>query len=232
MQPLLQKLDTVAAETGEGTKQTAGGKSGGDEFQRLKSQIAASIKEIRSNLRKRDDLLQQGATGTKQTVQMSHTIRAGLKSVREDANKLMALQRKEATRSKKAAAVEKAENRQEVVELVFKHIEECELQEKKRYAGKASEIRIDLFSGMGGGIFGGATTSSTMSGAASSSTGARLRPRSAKLSYGALTSRSACSTCASHAGGTELPDIETQEGLLQLQRKNEEIDEQVRITPC
>ena len=34
-----------------------------------------------------------------------------------------------------------------MVELVFKHIEECEALEKKRYAGKNTEARVELFSG-------------------------------------------------------------------------------------
>ena len=47
----------------------------------------------------------------------------------------MALQRKEAAKTRGGKEkMEQAENRQEVVELVFKHIEECELQEKKRCA--------------------------------------------------------------------------------------------------
>jgi len=203
MQTLLSKLDTVVAETGEGQKANTGsGKGGGDEFKRLKGQIALNIKEIRTNLKQRDELLQKGATGTKATVQMSHSIRSQLKLAREDANRLQALQRKEASKAKsKAPAVEQAENRQEVVELVFKHIEECELQEKKRYAGKNAEIRVELFSGGGRGALGTACTTSTTHGGPSSSS----------------------------SSGTELPDIETQQGLQQLQRKNELIDEQLDV---
>ena len=135
MQSLIQKLDAVAAETGEGAKGSTSKGKGGDDFKRIKAQIAQNIREIRTNLKSRDDLLNKGASGTKATVQMSHSIRSQLKLVREEANKLQAMQRKEAAKAKsKAPAVEQAENRQEVVELVFKHIEECELQEKKRCA--------------------------------------------------------------------------------------------------
>ena len=45
------------------------------------------------------------------------------------------------------------EERQEVVELVFKHIEECEALEKKRYAGKNTEARVELFAGGRAGGF-------------------------------------------------------------------------------
>ena len=134
MQALIATVERVAAETGEGGQQKTTTR-GGDEFKRLKSQLAANIKEIRGNLKQRDELLAKGASGTKATVQMSHSIRQQLKLAREDANRLMTLQRKEAAKTRgKAPAVEQAENRQEVVELVFKHIEECELQEKKRFA--------------------------------------------------------------------------------------------------
>ena len=132
MQLLVSRLETIQQETGEGQKAQAAVK-GGDEFLRLKKQIAANVKEIRAKLAERDDLLSKGASGTKATVQTSHVIRQQLKQAREDANKLMALQRKEAAKTRgKEKAVEQAENRQEVVELCFKHIEECELQEKKR----------------------------------------------------------------------------------------------------
>jgi len=190
----------VAAETGEGAKGSTSKGKGGDDFKRIKAQIAQNIREIRTNLKSRDDLLNKGASGTKATVQMSHSIRSQLKLVREEANKLQAMQRKEAAKAKsKAPAVEQAENRQEVVELVFKHIEECELQEKKRYAAKNSEVRVELFSGGARGVLGTTCTTSSTAGSISS------------------------------AGGTELPDIETQQGLMQLQRKNEQIDEQLDV---
>jgi len=190
----------VAAETGEGAKGSTSKGKGGDDFKRIKAQIAQNIREIRTNLKSRDDLLNKGASGTKATVQMSHSIRSQLKLVREEANKLQAMQRKEAAKAKsKAPAVEQAENRQEVVELVFKHIEECELQEKKRYAAKNSEVRVELFSGGARGVLGTTCTTSSTAGSSSS------------------------------AGGTELPDIETQQGLMQLQRKNEQIDEQLDV---
>lgn len=80
------------------------------------------------------------------------------------------------------------EERQEVVELVFKHIEECEGLEKKRYAGKNTEARVELFSG---GKAGGSSMGSV----------SRV------------------------AGGTELPDIETQDGLKMLAAKDKQIDE-------
>ena len=78
-----------------------------------------------------------------------------------------------------------------MVELVFKHIEECEAIEKRRYNGKQTEARVELFSG-------------GTSGAGSSSTS---------------------STVSRVPVGTELPDIETQDGLKMLAAKDKVIDE-------
>ena len=210
MQTLIATLDTIQHETGEGQKAAPTGK-GGDEFVRLKKQIAANVKTVREKLHEREELLNRGASGTKATVQASHQIRGLLKQAREDANRLMAIQRKEAAKTRgKEKAVEQAENRQEVVELVFKHIEECELQEKKRYTSKNSEARVELFAGSGRGVaLGSASTypSATGSGGAGPSGG------------------------GGGGGGSSLPEIdsETQEGLQLLERKNHAIDEQLEV---
>ena len=96
----MDKLNTVAVETGEGQAKAAAAAKGGDEFKRLKTQIAQNVKDIRQNLQQRDELLQKGGMGTKATVQIAHSIRTQLKQARDDANKLMALQRKEAAKAK------------------------------------------------------------------------------------------------------------------------------------
>lgn len=188
MQQLTAKLNALAQETGEGGTKKVTGK-GGDEFSGLKGQVAQEVRDIRAALKERDELLQKGASGTKQTVQMSHQIRTQIKTAKEDAKKLLQLQQKEAAKKdKKGANATQVEERQEVVELVFKHIEECEGLEKKRYAGKNTEARVELFSG---GKAGGSSMGSV----------SRV------------------------AGGTELPDIETQDGLKMLAAKDKQIDE-------
>lgn len=173
MNILLTKLDSIASETGEGTQQNKS-KAAGDEFKRLKAHITSDVKEIRELLKERDVLLERPNTaGTKATVQLSHKIRMQLKGVREDANKLRELQRKEVSKAKgKAAAIQQAEQRQDLVELVFKHVEDCENlvrslllfsglylhppfysytassnQERRRFGTKNSEARTELFSG-------------------------------------------------------------------------------------
>ena len=42
------------------------------------------------------------------------------------------------------------EERAEMVDLIFKHVEECEALEKRRCAAKQSENRLNLFGGGGG----------------------------------------------------------------------------------
>ena len=204
MQMLMTKLEEISAETGDGQK--ASPKESGDEFVRIKKQVANNIRDVRTKLTAREELLSKGAAGSKATVQASHQIRQQLKQSREDANKLLALQRKEASKTKgKEKAVEQAENRQEVVELIFKNIEECELQEKKRYTSKNSEARVELFAagGRGGGSRGPTSTGPAASGGAG----------------------------PSGAGSTSLPDIdaETQEGLQLLKKKDQAIDDQLEM---
>ena len=196
MQGLTSKLNALAQETGDGAAVKKGAGKGGDEFSGLKTQLAREVREIRSALKERDELLQKGASGTKQTVQMSHQIRTQIKGVKDDAQKLLALQKKEAVkRDKKGTNATQVEERQEVVELVFKHIEECEAIEKKRYNGKSTEARVELFStsGFGSPSRGGGSTSTA--------------------------------TVSRVPGGTELPDIETQDGLKMLAAKDKVIDE-------
>ena len=190
MQGLTIKLHALAQETGEGVTSKKSAGKGGDEFLGLKTQVAREVREIRSALKERDELLQKGASGTKQTVQMSHQIRTQIKGAKEDAQRLLALQKKEAAKKdKKGTNATQVEERQEVVELVFKHIEECEAIEKKRYSGKQTEARVELFTGGRGG------------GSSSSAPVSRV------------------------PGGTELPDIETQDGLKMLAAKDKVIDE-------
>jgi len=193
MQAIMLKLETIQSETGDGPTSTARAK-GGDEFKRLKANIAQSVREIRLQLRERDELMQKGPVGTKQTVQMSHGIRQQIKLVREDANRLHDLQRKEAARLKGKPAAEQVQERQEVVDLIFKHIEEVEALDKRRYAAKHTEARIELFSGKSGTV----------------------------VNHSAIAPVNRVPF-----GETELPDIETQEGLQQLQQKDQRIDEEL-----
>ena len=206
MQALVSMLEQIAQETGDGEQVATSGGKASDEFLRIKSKISAALKSVRQKLKEREEMLSRGAAGTKVTVQTSHQIRQLLREAREDAHKLVALQRKEAARSKGKEKIERAEERQETVELVFKHIDECELQERKRHASNNSEARVDLFSG-GSKVALGSSTYPSCSGGGSGSGG------------------------PGGGGGTDLPDIDgqTQEGLTMLQRKDETIDQQLDV---
>ena len=135
MHQLMSKIEKLQEETGDGPQPGRGGLRGGDEFKRLKAHIAQDIREIRLQLKQRDALMQKGASGTKQTAQLSHSIREQLKAARDDANRLKDLHRKG-----KGGAGER-EERGEVVELVFKHIDEVEALDKRRHTSKASASR-------------------------------------------------------------------------------------------
>ena len=140
MNQLRQRLEVISTETGDGPSNNAKSKSK-DEFKNLKQTIAANVRDVRQALKERDALLQKGASGTKETVQKSYKIREQIKQAKEDAQNLANLQRKEAG-TKKGTDAEQVEQRLEVVQLVWKHIEECEALEKRRYQGKNSEARV------------------------------------------------------------------------------------------
>jgi len=191
----MSRLDSLIEETGDGTGQSSQTPTkGGDEFERLKKQIAKNLRDVRGQMKERDELIQRGATGTKTAVQLSNRIRQQISLAREDANKLHALQCKEAAKKGKAST-QQVQEREEKVHLIFQHVEECEALDKRQYASKRTEARIELFS-----------VSSGSSRAGSSAMGPVSRVP---------------------VSGTELPDIETQDGLRQLQVKDQRIDEEL-----
>jgi len=170
-----------------------------DEFQRTKKNCARLVSEIRKTISERDELLtKQHGSGTRQTIEMSAKVRSSIKKLKDQAEFLTNMQRQEAARASKPTSMlnrkggisaEEVEHRGEVVDLVFKHIEEVELLEKRRLHGNApvAEDRI--------GLLGAAGRSSY------------AVPRSAQE--------------------TDLGDIDedTKSGLAMLQRKDEELDE-------
>ena len=109
--------------------------------------IAKDVRALRNALKERDELLAKGAGHSKHTVQISHSIRYQLNTLREDATKLQALHKKEVSRLKKKGHDEAAAERAKAVDLVFLHIEQCEALEKRRANGKQAAKRAELFSG-------------------------------------------------------------------------------------
>jgi len=106
-----------------------------DDFTRLKKNISRQLKEIRKVIEERNELLQSNGRNTT-TVKLSSDIRNKLKIVQEDVSNLQQMQQQEATKlSKQKTPDEKKEatvkSRGEIVELCFKHIEECKHLEKQ-----------------------------------------------------------------------------------------------------
>jgi syntaxin of plants SYP7 len=134
-----------------------------DEFGRLKKKVARDIAEVRKNIQDRDELFaKQGGGGTTATVTMSAKIRQQLASVRAEASKMQQMQKEHEHRLEKRGTgdkkgmlkanqeLEEIRSRGDIVENVFKHVEECEALEKKRYnKPDPKEDRASLMVGSG-----------------------------------------------------------------------------------
>lgn len=112
-----------------------------DEFERLKKQISREIKEVRKRIEERNELLGKTDNNTT-TVKMSSDIRNRLKEILKNAEQLQQLQQQQAAKlEKKKSKGKKVDEslereviaRGELVELAFKHIEECKQMEKSGY---------------------------------------------------------------------------------------------------
>jgi len=142
MNGLLRKLQKIQDECVEkkGTN-TDVPETDVDEFTRIKRKIAAQAKNIRELIKDRDEL-EKSAPGTVATVERSQQIRTAVKELRNDAAALDALQKKEKENyiKKNKTVPEKEqqiEKREEIVELVFSHIEEIRQLDQKRHGDSA-----------------------------------------------------------------------------------------------
>lgn len=108
-----------------------------DEFTRIKKKIAVQTKNIRQLIKDRDEL-EKTAPGSVATVEISQNIRTALKEIRVDAAAMDDLQKKEKesymkknkTNPEKEQLIEK---REEIVELVFSHLDEIKQLDQKRH---------------------------------------------------------------------------------------------------
>merc|ERR1719265_564002 len=200
MNELLRRLEVIHKATGAKEEKPEKSNEKLDEFRRTKRDIARAIKEIRQTIKERDELLEK-QPGTKHTVELSAKVRSQIRAVREEAGRLNALQRQEAKKRRKSPEQEaQANNRKEMVELVFKHIEECEAWEKRRFTDKHMESRTALFSGGGGG---------------------------AGVSAGGIGGMTGSAGGMSDPTMSELPDLETRQGLDELATRNKQIDSEL-----
>jgi len=143
MYGLLRRLETIQRDCLDGANLKAADPAdqGLDEFTRLKKKIATDIRQIRVLIKDRDEM-EKDAPGTVATVELSHNIRAKLKDLRADATALDKLQKDEVTGHKKKNKEdpqheELMTKREEVVGLVFQHLEEVNQLDKRRGSGSA-----------------------------------------------------------------------------------------------
>lgn len=112
-----------------------------DEFGRLKKKVAVQVRNIRQLIKDRDEL-EKTAPGSVANVEISHQIRTALREVRNDAAAMDKIQKaeKEAYIKKNKSIPEKEqmlEKREEVVGLVFDHLEEVKQLDQKRHGDSA-----------------------------------------------------------------------------------------------
>ena len=97
MNQLMLRLEGIADETGDADKNAANKRraaAAGDEFARLRHELAVNVRAIRQQLKEREELLSKGTVATKHTVQISHRIRQQIKqAVRATATTLRTIVR-------------------------------------------------------------------------------------------------------------------------------------------
>jgi len=118
-------------------------------FRRAKRDLHEKLKSVREHLKERDDLLGSEPNST-QTIQKSQIVRRELKEARDVANEMKEQQQKDQARKIRKLPQEELQARDEQLQLVWKHIEECERLEKRRYQPSQqqqpnTQQRTDLF---------------------------------------------------------------------------------------
>lgn len=164
---LISRLENLDAELAPPSDKKDDADANLDEFGRLKKKCARTVKDARKMIEERDELLEkQSGGGTKQTVEMSARIRHQLRALREDAQRMSDLQRKQQEKAEKkkkgGPSQEEVEHRAEIVDLTWKHIEECEQLEKRRLGGPSASSRTALLSGAGANRNQKAATTTTL----------------------------------------------------------------------
>jgi len=111
-----------------------------DEFTRIRKQMARDVKQLRQQIQERNELLGSAGEGTRATVEASARIRRMIKEITTQAEELGAMQEKQEQKLEKRKAKGKpineedqkqVENRKEVVELCYKHIDELKFLERQ-----------------------------------------------------------------------------------------------------
>jgi len=137
MNALMKKLEKIQSECVEKKGQIVDTDDKTDEFTRIRRKVAAEINEARQLIKDRDEL-ELTASGTRHTVEASHNIRSKIKSIKNDAQTLDGLQKKDRAKyeKKNKTIPEKEaqiETREELVGLVFQHIKEVEALNNRKH---------------------------------------------------------------------------------------------------
>lgn len=156
------------------------------------------LKGVREHLKDRDELLETAPNST-ETIKKSQEIRQELRSARENANSM----REEIVKEKKKriGRIDNAEmeKREEQLDLVWKHIEEVERLEKRRYNRGAA-------------------------GAAPASSGQRNQLMNSGRSRVELEGAPAMDDFHP-ATNSDLPDFEVQEQLQEFRKRDQQLDQ-------
>jgi len=137
MNGLLRRLEKIRAEcVVQGPGKNKANEPNLDEFTRLKNKISAELKEVRRLVKDREQL-EVDAPGTVATVEVSSQIRNTMKEARADAINLQKIFEKDKAdyikRNKMTPEKDELMDvRDQTVQLVFDHIEECKLLDQKR----------------------------------------------------------------------------------------------------
>jgi len=204
MLELMDKLKSIELECDpDAAKKKKKDKKPTDAFAEKKNEIQDDLKQIRKDLKERDELMIKSPQ-SKNSVEAAAKVRSGIIAARDEAGVLAEIQKQQAKKLKKGDAEAIIAHRKEVVELIFKHIEELERLEKAR-PQQQEETKNSLFGGKK----------------------ARAQPSSDTSAY--TTSEG---TSGGYKGGSYipeegglLPDID--EGLRKLEQKNIIIDGQL-----
>lgn len=157
MNDLLSRLEKIQDQCMDPAKRKAKqeAEKNMDDFVRLKKRIAEELKDVRKRIDERNELLgTKGNANNPQSVRISSDIRAKLKDIQKQAEELSNIHKKEQEslekKKKKAkpdadfSTVEKEiQMRGEIVELCYKHIEECKFLERQGNTNTATELPID-----------------------------------------------------------------------------------------
>jgi len=205
MLELMDKLKSIELECDpDAAKKKKKDKKPTDEFAEKKNEIQDDLKQIRKDLKERDELILKSPQ-SKASVEAAAKVRSAIIAARDEAEVLSEIQKRQAKKTKKGDAEAIIAHRKEVVDLIFKHIEELERLEKAR-PQQQEETKNSLFGGKK----------------------SRAQPSS---DTGPYTTSEATGGGAYKGGsyipeeGGLLPDID--EGLRKLEQKNKIIDSQL-----